>query len=230
MQTKFNCPACSALIEHDGQSTLFQTCSVCNAPIIIPAEALKTNFSYSTSDSIPQKSQEDILSQIKDLLNQGRKVPAIKLYSEEFGVSVAKAKEMIEEMINEIESSIIINTPAYSDPQLELIKYEIRNGNKINAIRIYLETYGVGLKQAKDAVDLLEQNEKLNLVNHTEQIQDFSSQINRIKNEIRKGNKINAIKIFRETFEVTLLTAKETVEAIERGENIDFSQFPKNLN
>lgn len=44
-----------------------------------------------------------------------------------------------------------------------------------------------------------------------------------IQKEIERGNKINAIKIFRETFGTGLKEAKDAVEAMERGEGIDIS-------
>ena len=44
-----------------------------------------------------------------------------------------------------------------------------------------------------------------------------------IQQEIRRGNKINAIKIFRETFNTGLKEAKDAVEAMERGESVDLS-------
>lgn len=44
-----------------------------------------------------------------------------------------------------------------------------------------------------------------------------------IQQEIRRGNKINAIKIFRETFGTGLKEAKDAVDAMERGESVDLS-------
>ena len=58
---------------------------------------------------------------------------------------------------------------------------------------------------------------------------DFSSltgkalKIAEIQQEIQRGNKINAIKIFRETFGTGLKEAKDAVEAMERGESVDIS-------
>lgn len=58
---------------------------------------------------------------------------------------------------------------------------------------------------------------------------DFSSltgralKIAEIQREIQRGNKINAIKIFRETFGTSLKEAKDAVEAMERGESVDIS-------
>lgn len=58
---------------------------------------------------------------------------------------------------------------------------------------------------------------------------DFSSltgralKIAEIQKLIRNGNKIQAIKVFRETFGTGLAEAKEAVEAMERGESVDIS-------
>src|SRR5688500_3470971 len=46
-----------------------------------------------------------------------------------------------------------------------------------------------------------------------------------IQREIRRGNKIQAIKLFRETFGTGLKEAKDAVEAIERGESVDLSHM-----
>ncbi|NJM53963.1 MAG: hypothetical protein HC846_11600 [Blastocatellia bacterium] len=45
--------------------------------------------------------------------------------------------------------------------QLKEILRLARNGNKIEAIRRYRETFGVGLKEAKDAVERLERGESV---------------------------------------------------------------------
>ena len=47
--------------------------------------------------------------------------------------------------------------------------------------------------------------------------------IGEIQRLIQSGNKIHAIKLFRETFGVGLKEAKDAVEAMERGESIDIS-------
>jgi ribosomal protein L7/L12 len=41
---------------------------------------------------------------------------------------------------------------------LTQIEQELREGRKINAVKLYRETYGVGLKEAKDAVDEMQRN------------------------------------------------------------------------
>ena len=49
--------------------------------------------------------------------------------------------------------------------------------------------------------------------------------ITEIQKELQEGRKINAVKIFRETFGTDLETSKDYVEAIERGEYIDVSDL-----
>ena len=49
--------------------------------------------------------------------------------------------------------------------------------------------------------------------------------ITEIQKEMQEGRKINAVKIFRETFGTDLKTSKDYVEAIERGEHIDISDL-----
>ncbi|MCX4645690.1 ribosomal protein L7/L12 [Streptomyces sp. NPDC058293] len=39
------------------------------------------------------------------------------------------------------------------DPELEQVATHLRNGKKIQAIKVYREITGAGLKEAKDAVD-----------------------------------------------------------------------------
>lgn len=63
----------------------------------------------------------------------------------------------------------------------------------------------------------------------TSDAMDFSEltgralKIAEIQQEIQRGNKIMAIKIFRETFGTGLKEAKDAVDAMERGESVDIS-------
>ena len=100
-----------------------------------------------------------------------------------------------------------------------------RGGNKIEAIKIYRETFGTSLAEAKNAVDKLESGQSISFQNIQFQTGN-SSQLNKIANLARNGNKIEAIKLYRETFEgVSLLEAKNAVERLERGQSINFQTF-----
>lgn len=65
----------------------------------------------------------------------------------------------MEYKINLIAKHLGMGDPGDSNPILR----ELWNGNKINAIKIYREQTGVGLKEAKDVIDALERGEIVTL-------------------------------------------------------------------
>jgi ribosomal protein L7/L12 len=96
--------------------------------------------------------------QVKELANQGNKIAAIKLYRETTGVSLAEAKDAVEAII----AGIPVTFPApvqVSDPDPFLenqIKRLLAERKKIEAVKMYRDAYQCGLKDAKDAVDLIQ--------------------------------------------------------------------------
>jgi ribosomal protein L7/L12 len=65
----------------------------------------------------------------------------------------------MEYKINLIARRLGIEDPGDSNPVLR----ELWKGNKINAIKIYREQTGVGLREAKDVIDALERGEIVTL-------------------------------------------------------------------
>ncbi len=123
--------------------------------------------------------------------------------------------------------------------KLKEIKHLGVSGNKIEAIKIYREAFGTGLKESKDAVDNMVEGKRVDFKN----ISIFPTQnapadnnnlkLAEIQNLLRQGNKIYAIKLYRETFDVGLKEAKEAVEQIERGSftgETGFKQFNNQFN
>ena len=101
----------------------------------------------------------DVSSQIAELLRQGKKIEAIKLLRETSGMDLKQAKEEVERLGAESggqwASSITVipggpggSTPVPSDV-LELAS----QGKKIEAIKRLREQTGMGLKEAKEAVE-----------------------------------------------------------------------------
>lgn len=90
------------------------------------------------------------------------------------------------------------------------IRRLLATGNKIAAIKRYREQTGVGLAEAKYAVESLETRSSL-----TERVLPDESEVTKeIVNLIRRGEKIEAIKIYRQRFGVNLKQAKEAVDRI----------------
>jgi ribosomal protein L7/L12 len=108
--------------------------------------------------------------------------------------------------------------------QFRAVRELIERGNKIEAIKVYREITGVGLKEAKDAVDAMTAGQPI-VVSQATLVSGsalagagFASSaalMDEIKRLLRSGNKIEAIKIYREYFNVGLKDAKDAVDAAE---------------
>jgi ribosomal protein L7/L12 len=81
---------------------------------------------------------------------EGRKIEAIKLYREVTGAGLKEAKEAVEALDRRG------GLPSVDDPEFEpgLLSL-LRQGLKIDAIKLYRERTGAGLKEAKEAVEAL---------------------------------------------------------------------------
>lgn len=96
------------------------------------------------TESASKFSEQDITK----ALNQGKRIQAIKIYRKVHGVDLKTAKEAIER-IQKGESPEAAAPPLDDNEVLKLLK----QGKKIAAIKVYRERYGVGLKEAKEAVE-----------------------------------------------------------------------------
>jgi ribosomal protein L7/L12 len=86
-----------------------------------------------------------------------------------------------------------------------------RAGQKIEAIKKYRELTGVGLKEAKDAVEAFERGQPMTLPAKSSLLVQVSDAD--IEQQIRTGHLIDAIKLYREKNGVGLKEAKDAVEA-----------------
>lgn len=113
---------------------------------------------------------EDIAS----LARSGKKIAAIKAYRQMHGVGLREAKEAVERIAagealpgptpHQDDSPFArLNTDTAASPRsgdaasLEQIRALIRSDNMIQAIKVYRELHGCGLKEAKDAVERISQ-------------------------------------------------------------------------
>jgi ribosomal protein L7/L12 len=105
------------------------------------------------------------LTQIQSHLAAGRKIEAIKLYRELTNVGLAEATEMVEQI--EAQGPPAPAAFGSSNPQpphpaelsaeaRQSVIEALRAGRKIEAIRLYRQSTGVDLKEAKDAVEAME--------------------------------------------------------------------------
>jgi ribosomal protein L7/L12 len=117
-----------------------------------------------------------------------------------------------------------ISLNANDADEFRAVREQIARGNKIEAIKIYREKTGVGLKEAKDAVEAMEAGrpvivQQVTLVGASAAagagFASSAEMMDEVKRQLRKGNKIEAIKTYREYFNVGLKEAKDAVDAVE---------------
>ncbi|TWT55848.1 50S ribosomal protein L7/L12 [Thalassoglobus neptunius] len=106
------------------------------------------------------------LETLLETLRSGNHIEAIKLYREWTGSNLAQAKLAVEEMQRKFESGmsaeeILQSAEADSsntdsdDAQRQAVLEEIRKGRKLQAIKIYRDYSGAGLKDAKEFIEQL---------------------------------------------------------------------------
>ena len=94
----------------------------------------------------------DFEAELRTLLAEGRKIEAIKRYREQTGAGLAEAKQAVEAL--EQGEPPPAGEPADSSLEAEVLAL-LEQGRKIQAIKLYRERTGAGLKEAKDAVEAL---------------------------------------------------------------------------
>lgn len=95
--------------------------------------------------------ESELNAEIRRLLSEGRKIEAIRRYREQTGADLAAAKAAVEALQRDEPPA----PPAEDSPDAAEIVALLQGGKKIEAIKLYRQRTGVGLKEAKDAVEAL---------------------------------------------------------------------------
>ena len=191
------CPFCAAEMPDEADS-----CETCGSP----------------SSSVGEQKTDPLEERMFELLREGRKIEAIKVYREETGLDLWKSKEVVDAL--EVRLDYLLKNPppeekvgSFEDRVLEAL----RAGQKLQAIRIYRQETDLGLKESKEAVDALDDKLRAG-VSHPSPLseQKGESLEDRILEQLRAGRKIEAIKIYRKETGTGLKEAKEAVDAMQR--------------
>jgi ribosomal protein L7/L12 len=191
MPELFKCPSCGAPLDYNHADSPTIRCTYCDSSIILPEE-LRPRGQAAASFGLPT-GQVEALQEIALELQAGRKINAIKIFRETFGVGLKEAKDAVEAM--EAGQPVVVAGPrrqlqpeelrgsgqtvpatgfGLSREQTEAlgkIALELQAGRKINAIKIYREAFGVGLKEAKDAVEAIEAGQPVVVAGFKHQLQ-----------------------------------------------------------
>lgn len=176
-----------------------------------------------------------LTSQIRELLAQGRKIEAIKLYLEATQAGLKASKDAVEAFGRG--EPLVIPTAPPARPsaasgltngmtsEMSEVTTHLRQGNKIEAIKAYRRATGAGLKEAKDAVEALERGKPLPAAQPATQpvvILPASMPVSggdwlaQVKDLLRQGQKIAAVKLYRQATGVGLKEAKDAIDAMEK--------------
>ena len=99
----------------------------------------------------------DQVQKIHKLLHDKQLIQAVKLYHDATGVSLAEAREAVEEMARNEFMKPPSGMRNYDDPVLESkIRSLLSKGKKLDAVKIFRAEYGTSLSEAKNAVERIE--------------------------------------------------------------------------
>jgi hypothetical protein len=96
MTKTFNCASCSAPLEFEG--TTIQKCRYCGSSVITPPELFYSTSAAPFGDLSSLTGKALKIAEIDQLIHDGRKIEAIKLFRETFGLGLAEAKDAVERM------------------------------------------------------------------------------------------------------------------------------------
>jgi ribosomal protein L7/L12 len=167
---------------------------------------------------------------IQALVEMGDLVAATGLYHQRHGGSVLVARKAIDAARWALTQSrgASLGAPQSHDHGLDSrdagppaatlviddqIAASLRNGHKIEAIKRYRDLYGVGLKEAKDAVEAIQAGKPLPTPEPVRAPAPEPSLQPELDRLIARGEKILAIKHYREITHLGLKESKDAVEA-----------------
>ncbi len=98
MGAQFDCPSCRRSLYYETNDPAFQTCRFCKSKIIVPSLVVHEANDYERKPTAyTLREQRNIkLAEIQSELSAGRKVQAIRNYSESFGTDLATSQNAVE--------------------------------------------------------------------------------------------------------------------------------------
>lgn len=105
----------------------------------------------------PSKPMVSNVSSPEEILEIAKtnKIQAIKECRAMYGFGLKDAKDVVEKMLRENSAEFLTSSDSEEsdEKKIDEIKSLLKSGNKIEAIKQYRALYGVGLKDAKEAVE-----------------------------------------------------------------------------
>lgn len=153
------------------------------------------------------------LSSVVDALGAGQKIEAIKRYRELTGVGLKEAKDAVE-ALERGEAVPVTQTSAAPNASVQDL---LREGKKLEAIKLYREQSGLGLKEAKDAVEAMElsgSSAPPPLASKRTITSEMAVDDAELRGHVTGGRIIEAIKRYRELTGLGLKESKDAIESL----------------
>jgi len=152
------CPNCGAKIEFPSGATS-TTCKFCNSVLRLKAEVVASHDAIELDpNEDPYRHLAD-MEQIKQLLHDGHKSEATRLYMQQTGAGLKEAQKAIEDAAEAAGPTTLPSNIGPYAVDIDRIGQLARSGKKIDAIKLLREQTHLGLKEAKDAVEAIERGE-----------------------------------------------------------------------
>jgi len=122
MAQTFSCPACGAPLDYPAEHTPAVRCPYCDSTVVIPRPAERDDLRVEHSQPESPISanlmgdQLETITSIAQRLQAGKKIEAIKLYRDAFGVGLKEAKEAVEAMARGEPVTVISRQASSSRP------------------------------------------------------------------------------------------------------------------
>lgn len=96
MSQTFKCPNCGAPLKYDGGPDAMIECPYCQNPVIVPEELRSGPAPADVLSEVARLAGP--LAEIARLVRSGRKIEAVKLYRQTFGVGLQEAEEAVDKI------------------------------------------------------------------------------------------------------------------------------------
>ncbi len=165
------------------------------------------------------------LREVQALVARGNKIEAIKRLRELTGLGLKEAKDYVDSLPPVPPSGDDFSPAAAPEPrplseaEIDELRTLLAAGNKIEAIKHYRELTGLGLKEAKDFLESLPASGPVYAAPHARRVAApqpgvSEAALNEVRALLARGNKIEAIKRYRELTGLGLKEAKDFVELL----------------
>jgi len=174
MMQSLNCPNCSAPLDIPEGCGSIINCPTCYTLLVHTEDSLvkhpnPAGVARSLRENQP-RTQDEIdhkVEFIKEMALAGNKIVAVNALRDVFKIDKNKAQELVDAMARDelVDTSLLppvsqaVKTyPALDPILLQKLLELVRKGEKIEAIKLFRQETGAGLKNARDVIDLLHAN------------------------------------------------------------------------